>query len=277
MKLFYKIKFYLSYINNHDKPLKLILGYILLATGLHNLIMISKNNYKIKFSKNVLALNNFLDSSSRSDEELIIQSLMVKKGIFIDVGSNIGTISLAVSTTFKDAQIFSFEANPTTYKNFLANLKLNKSKNISPFSIALGEENRFIQFEDRGTDDQNGVLENKTVKKSIKVEMKRMDDIFLFPSIRLIKIDVEGYELFVLKGAIENLKICEAIFFEFSQSNYSKYGYSGLKILEFLNNLGFKIYLPTISSNGKIIFLNFEPSNVTHDVNLVATKNINNF
>ena len=60
--------------------------------------------------------------------------------------------------------------------------------------------------------------------------------------IDLIKIDVEGYELFVLKGGIETLKKTKKIIFESSLEFCQRFNYKTSDIIAFLADLNFKVY-----------------------------------
>ena len=96
------------------------------------------------------------------------------------------------------------EAHPRTYKFLRKNVALNRFSNIAPFNLALGNSESEIYFSDTRGDDQNHVSQNGS---GIRVKMIRLDDLPMSEgSIELLKIDVEGYEKFVLEGAPRTLR-----------------------------------------------------------------------
>ena len=85
--------------------------------------------------------------------------------------------------------------------------------------------------------------------KSIEIETKQLDD-YRFTNIDYIKIDVQFYELFVLKGATETLKINNPLLcIECARRNKEEFEYIK-KINDFLVNLGYKV----VGGVGKELF-----------------------
>lgn len=268
-----KIYFHLKLIYGHAKPFKLVLGYALLLSGLSKFIKIKKKDYQIKFSRNVLALSNFIEHDYRQEDELILKYFLSDDCVYVDIGANIGTLSLALYTSFKNLKVYAFEANPKTYNCLVENFKLNNLKDSVTFQLALGKNEGEVNFADAGTDDQNGVIEStRYSRRFVTVPMKKMDDIFLLPNIDLLKIDVEGYELFVLEGAIDNLKRCKVIAFEYSPINSSRYNYHPSKLIYFLMAMEFTIYVPTVLDS-KIKLVAFEEKHKELEMDMIALNN----
>lgn len=77
--------------------------------------------------------------------------------------------------------------------------------------------------------------------------------------IRLLKVDVEGYEMFVFLGASKTLARTDYIYFEVYDLHFMPLGYSTAKLLQMLQSHGFCFY--RIDEDGKNIALgtNFIP------------------
>ena len=89
-------------------------------------------------------------------------------------------------------------------------------------NVIVGEKNSYAGIQNRKADDMN------QVEKVGKIKMKRLDDICRdLKTINLLKIDVEGYELPVLKGGVKNLK-------ENKTNSFRNFGQSIKKILLFI-------------------------------------------
>jgi hypothetical protein len=58
----------------------------------------------------------------------------------------------------------------------------------------------------------------------------------------IIKIDVEGAELLVLRGASDTLKETKLIFFECNEVHFKNYNYTATDLFKFLKEYNFKIY-----------------------------------
>jgi len=122
---------------------------------------------------------------------------------FIDVGANIGSYTILAACVSK-ANVISFEPIPQTFNSLQLNIRLNNIESkVRAINKGLGDRNAVLRFTS-AYDTVNHVLIDNTRNDFIEVEVITLDDYFsdegiLMPS--LIKIDVEGFELNVLKGA----------------------------------------------------------------------------
>ena len=173
-------------------------------------------------------------ANHRYYEEEMIKFILdnYKKGIFIDVGSSIGNHTMAFSKVAD--KVHSFEPYFGTFFQQLLILHVNNIKNVEPHSVSLGNTHgtKKFYFDKKSsgggfTDDERG---------EYVVPIVKLDD-FNFENITLIKIDVEGYELEVLKGSIKSLKKWKPdIFIECSTEKMLK------DVTEILEPLGYKQY-----------------------------------
>jgi len=122
------------------------------------------------------------------------KSLNLGKAI-VDVGANIGGHTTYFGMFCPYTKIYSFEPTAEARRMLERNISLNNVKNVEVFPYAVGEKEGTCDIEHDSFD----TARNK-VKEGSSVRMVALDDIVKEP-ISLIKIDVEGYELSVLKGA----------------------------------------------------------------------------
>ena len=240
MILFFK-KFYHKYF--YGKSLKFIIGRILVRTGLCQMFSIKKELYKLRFYPSSLSLALWENPLDRNNDEIFFNHYLKQSDNVIDAGSNIGTLTLTASTLAGNSgQVFSIEANPTTFKYLKGNIEFNKKRNVTLYNLALGDVDGEIMFTDNSnsSDDQNKVVING---RGIKIPVKRLDDLDLkVEKIHLLKVDVEGFELFVLKGGERLLKRTDCVYFESWEKHFRNYNYSTKDVLGLLKNDGFKCY-----------------------------------
>ena len=139
---------------------------------------------------------------------LHIISKCIKTGdSFIDVGSNIGLITLyAASLVGESGKIYSFEPFNNTFNILLENIKLNNYNNIVPINLALGakKERRSIFQKIKESRGSASLINPKNSSSANQVFVETLDNFITnneISQIRMIKIDVEGWELEVLKGS----------------------------------------------------------------------------
>lgn len=133
--------------------------------------------------------------------------LLLKDGdTVLDIGANIGYVSLLMSRLIgKSGSVFAFEPNPAILPVLESNIHLAKCANITCFAKAVSDtdEMLFIHYPD-GYVRNKGLAEvsNNPDGATTSIEAVRLDD-FLPEDFhcKLMKVDVEGHEANVFKGA----------------------------------------------------------------------------
>lgn len=157
--------------------------------------------------------------------------------VFADVGANMGTYTLLASGVC-GAYTYSFEPVPATYQRLVANIELNQLQTrCQPHQMAAGAQKGEISFT-QGQDTTNHVAvagESDVITVPVCALDEQLDKTPL-----LIKIDVEGFETEVIKGAQGLLRDAglKAIIIELNGSG-GRYGYDEVAIHQQLLNLGF--------------------------------------
>lgn len=231
---------------NHEHPFKLLLTEILRRSGLSMLFIIDRHYYKIRFYSTSFSRALFIDPNSRKEDEDFFISYLKEGDMVIDIGANIGTLTLLSASLIKeDGKVYAFEPNPRTYKYLVKNIKLNGFKNIETFCMALGDKNSVAELADLRADDMNYIITDKPENiRTVKTKLSKLDD--ALPSslekINLLKIDTEGYELFVLKGASNVLDKTDCIYYESWEKHFTKLNYRTQDIIVILKEKGYKIF-----------------------------------
>ena len=222
--------------------------------------MIKKFNYKLfvgsnlyNLYENIVTLNAFPLKSIVPygfDFTYDIQRFLGKKelSIIFDVGANVGGYSKRFNKYFKNADIFAFEPINTTYE--ILNQNLCGNNKIKSFNLGLGEKigELFVNLVD---DSEKNSFKNKSIDNTEggncqKVDLDTLDNFCDSCSINfidLLKLDVEGYEINVLKGAkkfLENNKI-NFIYSEVSFNSSDSYKVLHSELYEMLKGYGFNL------------------------------------
>ena len=135
-------------------------------------------------------------------DQLHLFSKKINSDILIDIGANIGFYSILSSGRF--GQIYSFEPNDRNFKLLKKNIKKNKLNNIQVLNFGLGEKEEVLLGNSNTKGElfqTSGFAISKNNKKGESVLIKKGDDVLQLKNTTLtIKIDVEGFEFFVLNG-----------------------------------------------------------------------------
>ena len=144
----------------------------------------------------------------------------------LDVGAWVGTWTMTMNNFAE--KVIAFEPDPIHYKCLVKNV----SKDIEAWQLAVGSENQTISLSD------DDFTQAKRVIGQGDIPMITIDSLGL-ESVDVIKIDVEGYEMEVLKGAEQTLKNTKFIMNELN-NNTKKYGSSNLEIENYIRKKGFR-------------------------------------
>ena len=169
-------------------------------------------------------------------DQLHNYSLEINSEILIDIGANIGFYSILSSNKYE--QIYSYEPNKRNFQILKKNIDTNNLKNIKIFNFGLGENEEVLTGNSNTKGElfqTSGFAVSKNNKKGERVLIKKGDDVLQFKNSTLtIKIDVEGFELFVLKGLkntlVKNQTILQVEIWEKNND----------EVHDFLNSLNYK-------------------------------------
>ena len=144
-----------------------------------------------------------------SEGEVEFFARVVGRGdLVIDVGANIGAHALwFAKATAPTGAVMAFEPQRLLFQTMCANFALNNIINAMAFWQAAGEQPGRIAVPviDPRTPNNFGALELGKYEKGDQIPVIRIDDLGV-PRCRLLKVDVEGMELSVIKGATRTIQ-----------------------------------------------------------------------
>lgn len=147
-------------------------------------------------------------------------------GLVLDVGANSGFYALLAAAARADVRVIAFEPDPNVKPILDRNIDLNRfRRRITPLPTAVSDRagvcDLFIPRQDHGLVETSSSLES-TFKKGhsdvLRVKTDTIDGVVrrLPPGLRdvtIIKIDVEGHEAAVLRGALSTIQECRPLLF----------------------------------------------------------------
>lgn len=160
-----------------------------------------------------------LPRESESDLFFITEKYLEKDSIYFDIGANIGITALSMAKYLDKGLVYAFE--PSHAYNYLKkNAQSNFLDNIHLFNIAIGEQERTIEFQvPRCSAHSHRLTETNYDKNSNltkRVKLSKLDNIIKNEKLNrldFIKIDVEGFESDVIRGCNNLIRQFNPIFF----------------------------------------------------------------
>ena len=237
---------------------KQILLDLLVPSSLH--LPVRYNYYKFK---------GYIDK-----EMLYVQEHLNSNNTFLDIGANAGIYSYHFKNKMK--KIVAFEP----VKEILVSLENLKSRNVEIHNCALSNNNDYLEIHIPVDKHGNTIsyiasLEPRgenTIKR--KIEVKMLDD-FNYQNVSLIKIDVEGHELEVLKGGYETInKYKPHLVIEIEQRHLA---YDMSKTFNYIKGIGYEIFFINNSELCSINKFSYDKHQKPYLDNVMNKNYINNF
>ena len=195
------------------------------------------------------------------EEEIIsvLSQFIARDTAVIDVGANFGQMSIAFSRLLKDSgQVYSFEANPYIYKFLKRNVLLNKCSNIQVINTAVYHEHGkevsfpdpdFIRFSSFGSYPIN--LQPSYGKTIITTTI---DSFNITTPISCMKVDVQGCDLHVLRGAVNTINRHKMpIIFEYEEQFKDEFNTSFSDYIRFVDSIDYKFETVVLDRNYLIL------------------------
>jgi FkbM family methyltransferase len=169
--------------------------------------------------------------------------------VALDVGANLGWYSVLLDRLSEPgARVFAFEPDPHSFELLELNLRRNATRQVTAVNIALGECEGTAQLH-RYKLSNNGrhtLLEGATSGGTVEVPVRTLESFWHAQQlgarpIRFMKVDVEGFEYFVLKGAGELLRRCQCIVLEYSPESLRIAGLEAQAVLKIIRKFNFAV------------------------------------
>lgn len=165
--------------------------------------------------------------------ERCLHDLLRPGDVALDIGANLGYFSAVMAQAVgAQGRVLAFEPVPQTFEQLRLCAGLNDFGWMTPLPIALGTANGSVEiaFDPRNAGDASMHRSTSPAgQRAMAVRMRRLDDLVaegIAQPPALIKVDVEGHELEVLRGARETIAASRpTILFEYAPALASRAGW----------------------------------------------------
>jgi FkbM family methyltransferase len=184
----------------------------------------------------------------------LFQKLINPGNVVFDIGANIGHHTVFFSSLVgEEGRVFAFEPQQEIFRFASANLALNGCRNTTLMQCCLGDEVGKVQMAPISYEETNNfgalsVASSKHPSGGEEVPVQTLDGLISEGTIEIsridfIKIDVQSFELFVLKGAEQSImRFKPKIFLEIAPHWMKIAGYDYKIIYELLSKYGYEFH-----------------------------------
>jgi len=188
-----------------------------------------------------------------------ILSQMEPDEVIFDIGANIGVYACLAAKKVTTGKIFAFEPHSETRTRLEENVELNNVPvQVLPYALASESGSAELAVEQDVLGAGTHSLTSARPQSSVTVEQRTGDELVTesnLPNPNVIKIDVEGAEMEVIRGFRRTLssRDCRVVYCEVHPDRMADFGWSEQKLVEELEELGFST--ETIHQRGREYFI----------------------
>lgn len=200
------------------------------------------------------------------------KSVLTEGMVVFDVGANIGIYTLTASRLLgSQGQVHAFEPASWAFKQLERNIRLNDASNVVLNNIGVSDSTGEASFNVCEDDAYNSLaakpMQSIVATKIIKtITLDEYVDRFRIRCVDVIKVDTEGADFLVLKGAERLLRqFSPVVFFEYNR-RVEGFSFSLVGLENFMHELGYELFC---SQQGQLVKFNRE---VCDESELIGTK-----
>jgi FkbM family methyltransferase len=207
-----------------------------------------KGNFKIKCDTSTwIGAKIFYTGDYEAALKEVFKASIKEGDYVLDIGANIGFHTLFFAElTGERGKVIAFEPVLFNYNALKANLERNNFTQIEIKNIALSHKNEQIRISAEQTSKNPGTFNLFDQSGDVVIDCyigDELPEILALDRLDFIKIDVEGYESFVIQGLLATIKKHKPkIVFEFDRNYHQKTGLPNAFIFNILKELGYHFF-----------------------------------
>ena len=213
-----------------------------------NYIYTKKYNHKMYLDE-IDSLHLSVHQDWEPFETNLIEKLVQKGDIVLDIGANIGFYTLILSKLVgKKGKVYAFEADPSNFKLLKKNIEVNNCENVILINKAVSNKKEDVNFYIKDSNTGGNSMFKGVGVEELKVKAINLDEYFSDNiKIDFIKMDIEGAEgraVIGMKKLLEknNIKLITEYFPTQLDGIGEEIGLNSEGYLKLLENVGFNLY-----------------------------------
>ena len=221
------------------------------ATGYHELVFAAREFKFVKFPGSEPLTKGLTSRTWEAPLPIILMGMIARtKGIFVDVGGNSGIYTILAGVTRADVNIHTFEPFPEAADILRRNVALNGiQERVTLHDVALsdraGHAELYLPDPGHGRLETSASLEAEFKKQHAEcrhIETRTLDSYSFDQPVSIVKIDVEGHEYAVIKGAQRMLIEDRPVIFAEMLSGAKKHFFGISKLMADQDYVSFRMW-----------------------------------
>ncbi len=217
---------------------------------------------RIRMADKVIARKILEEGAYEVAVAAAIERILRPGDCFIDVGANIGCHAItAARSVGVGGHVFAFEPNKANRAELCANLALNNLSNVLVWPCGLGTSVRIHRMQSDPSNPGGAKIADDCTDNFEPIQVAPLDLMRPARTVRLVKIDVEGYELQVLQGGrgLFSAEDAPACILEYNAVRYEEEEERRLPLFEYFSSLGWNVYTVSEKDGGLTFNLHLAP------------------
>lgn len=190
------------------------------------------------------------------DEYEFLSQQEMSEGVIVDVGANLGVFSLLLAKQHPHREVHAFEPSPSTFQALKKNISHNGVDNVVANEKAVGDVDEWTSFQADPESRATARFSGESSAHAVEVSCVQLDTYLEqhdVDRVAFLKVDVEGFEMSVFRGARSLLKEHRAsmVYFEVCPGMSQQAGYGPTDATAFLDTCGYSLF--RIESGGTLV------------------------
>lgn len=216
-------------------------------------------NERVYFPRNSLAFEYTFKNGVYEQDNLRFIIDLIREGThYIDIGANVGLMSIPILKKFERVQVISVEANELTFNYLKKTFEQCSARdrwqliNAAVSDSAGQEVELFVSSANNSAFASIRDTNRVSFSNVTKVRTVSIDDIWSKGNrfdVSFVKIDIEGADLLALKGGASCIRNCRpSILIEWNQLNIKPFGFNNDDLIAWLKDFGYSCYaIPSLN------------------------------